>query len=95
MTKFYKKILVTLSICVVLFAAGVTAAHHHLPGKHAEHNCEICSFINTANAVILPAVLLMWIVSIFVSLILILKKGISSENLRLYSSRSPPSIILY
>jgi hypothetical protein len=95
MIKFYKKFLVTFSIGAVLFAAGVTAVHHHHPNERAEHNCEICSFINTANAVILPAVLLMWIISIFVALISILRKGISSKNLRLYSSRSPPFIVLY
>jgi hypothetical protein len=82
-----------LCIAVILFAAGVTAVHHHVPTGHHEHNCEICSFLNVVNAAILPAALLFWVLAVFAAIISKFNSAISSDNTKLYPSRAPPFIL--
>jgi len=95
MKKRFKRISVFLGIAVVLFAASVTVLHHHpLDKPDKDHDCEICKFITTANATILPAVVFLWMLAVFAAKIKLSNKGISSENVKTYSSRAPPLILL-
>ena len=92
MKRHFKRISVFLSIAVVLFVLSVTVLHHHPLNEPADHDCEICKFITTAHTSILPAVVFLFILTVFTAIILLLNKGISSENVKVYSSRAPPSV---
>jgi hypothetical protein len=93
MNRTLKKVLSIVAIAIVLTAVGITAVHHHLPLKYANHDCEICSFINILNTAISPIVVFLWILTLLITTIQILNRGISSENVKVYSSRAPPLIL--
>lgn len=90
MNKKLKKIISLIALVFILFAVGVTVVHHHLPDK--DHDCEVCDFINAFVTVILPKFVFLSIITAFSTRIELLNKGISSECIRLYSSRAPPLI---
>jgi hypothetical protein len=92
MKRKYNKLLITLSIVAVLFAAGVTAVHHHLPNDSAHNKCEICSFINAVNSAVLSAILLLCVISVVTASILLSNNKIYSQYIRTGSSRAPPYI---
>jgi hypothetical protein len=77
---------------MIMAAVGITAVHHHATINY-NHNCEICNFINVINAVILPVIVFRCIFNVLRAAIVVLNEGISSENLRVYSSRAPPYIL--
>jgi hypothetical protein len=93
MNRTLKKILSIVAIAIVLTAVGITAVHHHLPVKYANNDCEICSFINILNTAIAPIVVFLWTLTLLITTIQILNRGISSENVKVYSSRAPPFIL--
>jgi hypothetical protein len=91
-SKNLNKIIASTAIAVILAAVGITAVHHHAPVAHA-NDCEICNFVNVVNAAVLPVIVFAWILGVLEAAILVLGKGISSENPRVYSSRAPPVIL--
>jgi hypothetical protein len=94
MNKHLKKAISYIAIVVVLAAVGIAAFHHHLPAARADHDCEICSFINILNTAISPIAVFLWILALFIAVIQTSYKGISSEYIKVYSSRAPPFILV-
>jgi hypothetical protein len=89
MVKMIKKAATIAAVAAILAAVGITAMHHHAPNAHA-HSCDVCNFVSVLSAAIIPAVIRVWILGVFLSMFVILSKGVSSGTPWLYSSRAPP-----
>ncbi len=93
MNKHSKLAVSLIATAIILMAIGITGFHHHLPNAEPHHDCEVCNFINVVNTIVLPVIVFACILSVLKAVILTLSKGISSENLKVYSSRAPPAIL--
>lgn len=92
MNKTLKKAVSFIALVIILAAVGVTVVHHHLPDK--DRDCEICDFINAFITIILPRLMFLWLAGVFAGIISLLIKKISFEDIKAYSSRAPPFILL-
>ncbi len=86
-----RKATTVIALAVVLFAVCVTTFHHHNPAEQDKHrDCEICSFIYTANNAILTAVIQLWIIAVLTFLKFISKRETTFNIQKVFSSRAPP-----
>jgi hypothetical protein len=88
-----KKIIALMAMAIVFSAVVIAGVHHHLPSPKADHDCEICNFINVLNSAILQKIVVLWILSVFAAIIAASKKAPSPESIKTYSPRAPPFIL--
>ena len=94
MTVNIKKTIALTAIIIVFSAIVVSGVHHHLPNPVADHDCEICNFINVLNTAILQEMIVLWIISVFAAVIALSEKYKPFEKIRINPSRAPPFVLL-